>query len=95
MDGEPVGPLTGLRAQATDPGGQAGDLVRPLSCRDDRPEAARHAPARIAHAAPGAATPDGDLEPDHGLEPVDAWSIEQADLDLAHGSRQDSKPALP
>ena len=40
---------------------------------------------RVALAVPRAPPPDGDLDLDHRLEPVDVRSLEQADLDQSHG----------
>ena len=39
----------------------------------------------IALAVPGPPPPDGDLQLDHRLQPVDVGSLEQADLDQSHG----------
>ena len=39
---------------------------------------------RLTTAVPRATPADRDLDLDHRLEPVQVWSIEQADLDQAH-----------
>ena len=49
------------------------------------PEVDQRVASRIALAVPGPAPPDGDLELDHRLEPVDVRTFEQAGLDQAHG----------
>ena len=50
-----------------------------------RPEVDQRVAPGIALPVPGPAPPDGDLELDHRLQPVDVGAFEEAGLDQSHG----------
>lgn len=85
MDGETRSTLTVICAQSSDPGHDRGDAIGPVTRRHGRPEMHQGVSAWVALPVPGSTTPDGDLELDHRFEPVDVGTLEQADLDKAHG----------
>ena len=85
MDADPAAALAVPGPQAADPGDQRRDAVGPVARRDHGPELDQRVPAGIALPVAGSTTPDGDLDLDHRLEPVDVRTLEQADLDQAHG----------
>jgi hypothetical protein len=86
MDGHTPGPLVELRSKAADPCGHRRDGPWLAAQRDRRAEADERVARRCALAIPGPTPPDGDLDLHDRLEPVDVWSLEQSDLDEAHGS---------
>jgi len=53
--------------------------------RDGRAKVDECVPPGIALAVPGPTPPDGDLELDHRLQPVDVGAFEEAGLDQSHG----------
>ena len=55
------------------------------------PEVDERVAPGIALPVPGPPPADRDLDLDHRLEPVDVGTLEQADLDQAHGPGEDSK----
>ena len=85
MDRETRPPVAVLDSKAPDPGGDRRDLVWPLARRHRPAELDEEVPTRLALAVPRPSAPDGELDLDHRLEPVDGGSLEQADLDDAHG----------
>ena len=85
MDRQPGPALAVVGAQSADPGDDRRDAVGPVAGRDVGAEPDQRVAARIALAVPGPAPPDGDLELDHRLEPVDVGAFEESDLDQSHG----------
>ena len=71
--------------QPADPGHDGSDRVRALVDGDVRTKQDQGVATRVTLAVPRAPSPDGDLDLDHRLEPVDVRSLEEADLDQSHG----------
>ena len=94
MDRQAAPPLAVIDPQAADPGDDRRDGVRSLLHRNVRAEVHEGMATRVTLAIPGPPAPDGDLDLDHRLEPVDVRSLEEADLDQSHGQgRIASAPA--
>ena len=91
MDRHAATTLVVIDAQAADPGDEGIDRQRPRSCRDRGAQMDEGVTRRAALAVPGPTPPDGDLELDDRLEPVDVRALEESDLDLTHRSGEDSK----
>ncbi len=85
VDRQPAAALAVVRPQAPDPGDRRGDRVGPVTSRDIGAEVDERVAPGIALPVPRPAAPDGELELDHRLEPVDVRTFEQAGLDQTHG----------
>src|SRR5829696_9024395 len=98
MDGETAAGLAMVDPQAADPRGCRGDGIGPLTGRNVRSQLDERVPARVALPVPRPAPPDGELELDHRLEPIDVGTVKQASLDQAHGPGRIARcqpPRLP
>lgn len=76
--------------KAASPPGQGQDGFGPVTLGYGCAKMDQRVAGRQPLAEPGPPASDGDLDLDHGLEPVDIRSFEEADLDELHGPRQDS-----
>ena len=85
MDGQPGTALAMVGAQATDPGRDGRDGIRPIPRGDGSPQVDQGVAGGFPLAVPGPPTAHGQLDLDHRLQPVDVGSLEQADLDQSHG----------
>ena len=85
MDRQPTAAFAVIGSQASDPGHRRGDRIGPVTSRDIGSQVDERVAPRIALSIPRAAAPDGELEFDHRLEPVDIRTFEQASLDQTHG----------
>src|SRR5438132_14144988 len=88
MDLYAATPLAVVVTEPTDPGDERVDRHRSLPSGDDGAEANERVPARTPLAVPGAASPDGNLQLDHRLEPVDVRALAQPNLDETHSPRR-------
>jgi hypothetical protein len=98
MDGETAAALAMVDPQATDPRGGRGDGIGPLTGGNVRAQLDEGVATRVPLAVPRPAPPDGELELDHRLEPVDVGTVKQASLDQAHGPGRIARcqpPRLP
>jgi glutamate carboxypeptidase len=77
--------LVVVHAQPPDPIDDALDLPRPILPGDRRAEANDRVTTRLTLAVPGSPPADRDLDLDHRRQPVDVRSLEESDLDQAHG----------
>src|SRR5512143_2885742 len=75
----------GFGAQAPDPRDDGRDAVRPVSRWHGGTQLHQGVPPGVALAVERAPTPDGELELDHRLEPVDVGPFEESGLDQSHG----------
>src|SRR4051812_35685014 len=85
MDDDPATSFPVVDAEPANPGHDGGDAVGPVAGRNMGTEVDEHVPLRIALPVPGAAPPEGDLDLDDRLEPVDVGTFKQAGLDQSHG----------
>src|SRR5439155_17956842 len=85
MDRHAATTLVVIDAQAADPGDEGIDRQRPRPGRDRGAQMHEGMTRRTALAVPGPTPPDGDLQLDDRLEPVDVRALEQPDLDESHG----------
>ena len=92
MDGEAPPTFAVIGSQASDPGHGRFDGVRPVTRWDRGAQPDEEMSPGVALPVPGPAPADGDLQLDHRLEPVDVGSLEQADLDQAHGPGRIATP---
>src|SRR5438309_11085679 len=88
MDLNAATSLAVVVTKPTNPGDERVDRHRSLPSGDDGAEANERVPARTPLAVPGAASPDGNLQLDHRLEPVDVRALEQPNLNETHRPRR-------
>ena len=86
--------LAVVEAEPADPVDDLLDPARPVASRDRRAEPDERVAAGLALAVPRPPPADRDLDLDHRRQPVDVRSLEQSDLDQAHGpARITRRPA--
>src|SRR6187431_2607652 len=85
MDEHAATTLVVIDPQPPDPADEAFNLPRPVAPRDRGAESDDRMPGRLALAVPRPPSADRDLDLDHRRQPVDVRTLEQANLDQAHG----------
>ena len=85
MDDDAGAALAVVDAQSANPVDDPLHRARPFASRDGRAQPDQRMSARLALPGPRPPPADGDLDLDHRRKPVDVRTLEQADLDQAHG----------